>query len=205
MVMPGIPRVDCSTKGVQILMEHNFGLDGAKAWPHMLIMSTDPYALLLHRRKEIETERDDLQARLRVLDEEDVELAAAAKVLSRFGAVQPDLVVDGGDDGVTLFQVKHAGKPQGTPTTPNMILALLREAAAQGKKGLEPREMQISIAKRWWPTVKSEDVGPTAWRMWKDGRLTKDGSLYSLKADANPWISSATALVAWPKTKTGAD
>jgi hypothetical protein len=65
-----------------------------------------------------------------------------------------------------------------------MILALLREAHAHGKAGLEPREMQISISKRWWPTVKSEDVGPTAWRMWKDGRLGKVGSTYMLKGTA---------------------
>ena len=57
-----------------------------------------------------------------------------------------------------------------------MILAVLREATGQGKPGLEPREMMISISKRWWPTVKSKDVGPTAWRMWKDGRLGKEGS-----------------------------
>jgi hypothetical protein len=50
--------------------------------------------------------------------------------------------------------------------------------------GLEPKEMQITISKRWWPSVKSEDVGPTAWRMWREGRLAKNGSLYMLKETA---------------------
>jgi hypothetical protein len=86
-----------------------------------------------------------------------------------------------------------------------MIMALLREAAGQGKPGLEPREMQISISKRWWPTVKSEDVGPTAWRMWKDGRLSKDGSLYSIKQQHTDWIAeNEAALIGGPPMKTGA-
>ena len=62
-----------------------------------------------------------------------------------------------------------------------MILLLLRDAERQGKRGLEPREMLIQITKRWWPSVKSEDVAPTAWRMWKDRRLDKEGSLYMIR------------------------
>ncbi|WP_316173847.1 MULTISPECIES: hypothetical protein [unclassified Bradyrhizobium] len=143
-------------------------------------MSTDPYAMLLHRRKEIAAEIERHRAHIEALESEDQELATAERVLSRFGSVQPDLVMADGDR-VLLVQTKHAsGKPEGTPTTPNMIFALLREAFAQGKQGLEPKEMQMAIARRWWPSVKSEDVGPTAWRMWKEGRLGKDGSIYYL-------------------------
>jgi hypothetical protein len=139
-------------------------------------MATDSFELLRFRRKEIAAEVHDLNLRLQALSAEDSELAAAEKVLLRFGAVARDT-----DEPVSEM---GGGKPPGTPTTPNMILALLREAHAHGKAGLEPREMQISISKRWWPTVKSEDVGPTAWRMWKDGRLGKVGSTYMLKGTA---------------------
>ena len=158
------------------MMENNLVIDGIKVAKHIGIMATDSYSLLRARRREIATELDELRGRLEALASEDEELELAERVLSRFGAVEPketEVAVETG-----------GGKPIGTPTTPNMILALLREAHAQGKTGLEPREMQISISRRWWPSVKSEDVGPTAWRMWKDGRLSKVGSLYMLPNSA---------------------
>lgn len=62
-----------------------------------------------------------------------------------------------------------------------MIVSLLKDAERQGKRGLEPREITIGITKRWWPGVKSEDVAPTAWRMWKAGRLEKDGTVYMIR------------------------
>jgi hypothetical protein len=142
----------------------------------------DSFALLRSRRIEIGAEVTELSERLDMLKAEDEELASAERVLMRFGAVP---VEPAGVPGL------GTGKPPGTPTTPNMIMALLREAIAQGKPGLEPREMQISISKRWWPTVKSEDVGPTAWRMWKDGRLEKTGSLYSIKKAEPDWLNAA--------------
>jgi hypothetical protein len=131
----------------------------------------DLFALLGSRRIEIGAEVTELSERLDMLKAEDEELASAERVLIRFGAIPVKPA------GISNFGM---GKPFGTLTTPNMIIVLLREAAFQGKVGLEPKEMQISISKRWWPTVKSEDVGPTAWRMWKDGRLEKTGSLYYL-------------------------
>lgn len=154
------------------MINHMAVLDGIKTKAHTFIMATDSFSLLRARRKEIATEVEDLRKQLGVLEAEDAELAAAERVLTRFGAAATQETEVAAEAG--------GGKPAGTPTTPNMILALLREAHGQGKLGLEPREMQISISKRWWPSVKSEDVGPTAWRMWKDGRLAKEGSLYML-------------------------
>lgn len=143
----------------------------------MFIMSTDSFALLRARRREIAEEAKELRGRLEALETEDAELESAEKVLLRFGTVPSEPVARPSSD--------FTGKPEGTPTTPNMILALLKEAQGhQGKVGLEPREMQILISKRWWPSVKSEDVGPTAWRMWKEGRLAKQGSIYMLKGTA---------------------
>ena len=158
----------------------------------MIAMGTDSFALLRYRRKEIAGEVHDLRAKLQALEVEDEELALAERVLSRFGEIPEEVEVG------TEAPASN-GKPPGTPTTPNMIMALLREASAQGKPGLEPREMQISISKRWWPTVKSEDVGPTAWRMWKDGRLDKAGSLYTLKIKEAAKTQEAAGFP-WGKT-----
>ncbi|NEW96294.1 hypothetical protein [Rhodopseudomonas sp. BR0G17] len=152
-------------------------------------MITDSFTMLRARRREIAEEAQDLRARLEKLAIEDAELESAEKVLMRFGAVP-------NEPPARPASELASGKPEGTPTTPNMILALLKEAKAQGKTGLEPREMQMLISKRWWPTVKSEDVGPTAWRMWKANRLAKQGSLYMLKqseAAGFPWADEPTA------------
>jgi hypothetical protein len=156
------------------LAKHNVVLDGHNAGGISMIMATDPFALLRYRRKEIAAETRDLRTQLEALEAEDMELASAEKVISRFG---------GGEAPDPEPSSPNNGKPVGTPTTPNMILALLKEAIAQGKPGLEPKDMQMTIARRWWPTVKSEDVGPTAWRMWKDGRLSKNGAVYTIKQD----------------------
>jgi hypothetical protein len=153
------------------MMEHKKVVDAIKGGVHINLMATDSFELLRARRKELAADRHDLKAKLEAVDAEDAELAAAERVLLRFGIVPTETPVMSED---------ASGKPPGTPTTPNMILSLLREAQAQGKPGLEPKEMMISISRRWWPTVKSEDVGPTAWRMWKDRRLAKAGSLYMI-------------------------
>ena len=150
------------------------GLDVGRARVHTVIMATDPFALLRYRRKEIASELSELRERIAALESEDGELATAESVVARFGNINDEVDAPPPTEG----------KPEGTPTTPAMILALLREANAQGKMGLEPKEMQITISKRWWPSVKSEDVGPTAWRMWREGRLAKNGSLYMLKETA---------------------
>jgi hypothetical protein len=139
------------------------------------------------RRQEIAQAIADLTAHISALRQEDAELEKVDVVLARF--VDPDQVhqatvtISGVSAVGMAGDVKTEGKPAGTPTTPNMIVMLLKEAAGQGKPGLEPREMQMIIARRWWPSVKSEDIGPTAWRMWKEGRLAKDGSLYMLPVD----------------------
>lgn len=164
-------------------MFHRNRIDTPIEMAHLTDMSsTDPIAMLLSRRREIASEREELLAKIQVLEAEDQELSAAEKVLSRFGAPRADYVLKA-DTGT--FAVTTTGKPPGTPTTPSMIIALLREAMAQGKQGLEPKDMQMAIARRWWPSVKSEDVAPTAWRLWKAGRLEKDGSFYRLPSSAD--------------------
>ncbi len=157
------------------MRKHNGFLDRIKVGVHTFNMAADSFSLLRARRKEIAGEIRAIRERLETLEAEHGELEAAERTLVRLGATPPE-------EGEV--EVESGGKPPGTPTTPNMILALLREAHAQSKPGLEPREMMISISKRWWPSVKSEDIGPTAWRMWKEGRLAKSGSLYMLKNTA---------------------
>jgi hypothetical protein len=161
---------------------------------------TSPYDRLKQRRQEIAEEIAALTDKISALKAEDADLEKADVVMARFideDRFYPANIsrVVAGVAGVGASgEVKTEGKPAGTPTTPNMIVMLLKEAVSQGKPGLEPREMQMLIARRWWPTVKSEDIGPTAWRMWREGRLSKaEGeSLYMLPVDAG--IEEAAGL-----------
>jgi hypothetical protein len=136
-------------------------------------MATDSLLLLRYRREAIATQLKELGEQAAALRSEDTELEMAERVLARFEPTEPT-EPKGAEEAST------GGKPQNTPTTPQMILTLLKDAERQGKPGLEPRHMLLAITKRWWPSVKSEDVAPTAWRMWKEGRLSKDGPLYML-------------------------
>jgi hypothetical protein len=91
-------------------------------------------------------------------------------------------------------------KPGGLPTMPEMIVQALKVAQANGGVGLEPKDITAYIANRWWPTVKSESVGPIAWRMFSRKELEKHGDLYTLphtNASAQPALSGA-----WPKQDT---
>lgn len=71
-------------------------------------------------------------------------------------------------------------KPDAVPTMPQMIEEALRQAASRGETGLEPAAMLEFIQEKYWPGAGSTDVGSTAWRLWKAGRLKKSGSIYSL-------------------------
>ena len=142
---------------------------------------TDTYQMLLQRRADISAEIKALDSKGLALKAEDQELETAQRVLERFmPAANTPVGNDPVDDAIGEAIDAASGKPDGTPTTPNMIIMLLKEAERQGKPGLEPKEMHIQVCRRWWPSAKSEDIGPTAWRMRKDGRLTKQGSLYML-------------------------
>jgi hypothetical protein len=80
----------------------------------------------------------------------------------------------------TLKVETTRAKPAGLPSVPEMICAAIQGGAKVGKDGMEPREMVDFIAHKWWPNIPPESVGPIAWRMYKQGRLEKDGPKYRL-------------------------
>ena len=76
-----------------------------------------------------------------------------------------------------------AGKPEGIPTMPEMIIEALKDAKARGLKGLEPKDITAFIAAKWWPDVRINNVGPIAWRLYKSERLNKRNANYRLPDD----------------------
>ncbi len=63
-------------------MEHSICIDGNKKRVHTVIMSTDSFALLRARRKEIAKDIQAMRERLEVCEAEDKELEAARKNLN---------------------------------------------------------------------------------------------------------------------------
>jgi hypothetical protein len=73
-------------------------------------------------------------------------------------------------------------KPENLPPVPDMIIEALTEAANNlNVDGLTPSALLVFVRQKYWPTAKSADVGSTAWRMWREGRLRRPTEgLYAL-------------------------
>ena len=71
-------------------------------------------------------------------------------------------------------------KPSGIPTMADMITHVLEVSDFDEAGSMEPKEILAQIRKIWWPDAPKDSVGPIAWRMWKEGKLQKDGSRYFL-------------------------
>lgn len=139
----------------------------------------DQLHLITTRRREVEQEIARLKQELAEREGELVELDTAGKVIARLsGAKWPPA---GALDAAPKAQPDRALTAKRL-TMPKMILAALRQAKAEHKPGLEPKDMTQWISVTYDPSVKGEYVSAIAWRMWKRGQLEKpeDSALYSL-------------------------
>lgn len=71
-------------------------------------------------------------------------------------------------------------KPDGLPSVAKMIVSVLEEAAADGYHGFRPCDLAEIVRKTWQRDVQTKVVNTIAWKMAKDGKLVKDGSVYRL-------------------------
>lgn len=134
-----------------------------------------------HAKRLLLAERGDLVTTLSVLvrfsGEDSVELGLEPDLESR----RYDLVTAAEEEAARQEAEVEKRKPEGAPTVPEMILEVLLRPHLLGDPGLEPKAILAKIRERWWKDAPSASVGPIAWRMWKkEGRLVKDGNLYSL-------------------------
>jgi hypothetical protein len=162
------------------------------------------------KKREALSEAQTLEERAAKKRAEASEYEAAERVWARlFGAdddspdgvvetlnqmTEADLRVIGVGGGVELRR-----KPSGVPPVPEMILESLRLAQAQGKPGLTPQAMVGFVRTKYWPEASNPDIGSTAWRMWKDGRLAKPDENSSIYVIAGEIHSKSS-----PEGETGA-
>lgn len=134
---------------------------------------------------EIDDELEGLERRIALLRAELAELNVAQRVLARFDGDDGHNDIPGVSEPATAVftltpESQRSQKPATVPTIPDMILKVLTEAHSAGLDGLEPKAILAEVRKRWWPGAPSESIGPIAWRMARDGRLRKSGSLYGI-------------------------
>jgi hypothetical protein len=124
--------------------------------------------------------RDDLLRQLDDLNREDerlkIGLSVRDAVASELGIAEPTLE----SQGYVPPATKARKKPDGTPTMPEMISAILIEAETEGHVKLESQEIIQRVRAKWWPDAQSNDISPLLWRLSKTGKLIKMGTAYAL-------------------------
>ena len=134
----------------------------------------DPISL---RRSQIEQEMEQLRSRANELEAELEELGIAERVLARLSGAS------GAKVGTAVKpKPKSASEAQaaGSPTMPVMIFTVLKEAYRQGLKGLEPKDISDRIDAKGWGPINRDVIRTRTWRLARDQKLRKVGSVYSL-------------------------
>lgn len=190
MLIQNIPR----TKGNQ--------LDFPLAAIYHGVMA-DQLQLISNRRNEIESLRAQHHSALKALADEDAELKIAERVITRLMGnhlfSEPPAAPTGNFDepfSVPSFEpsppvftpsttsplMATGGKPEGTPTMPEMIIQILENRGDYGLPGATVKQIASDIGSKWWPAVTTTEINPIAWRMAKRGQIIKEGPLYKLPA-----------------------
>ncbi|MET3578536.1 hypothetical protein ABID19_001553 [Mesorhizobium robiniae] len=131
------------------------------------------------KRADLVDQREKLVAKIARLETEIAELNVTERTVAKLmGLTAPATVSH------VLPETGRTTKPNDLPPMPTMITEALVVHYRQGRRGLTPSEIRDEIAKRYWPEVTAEAVGPIAWRMMKRDELEKtpDG-LYTLPKD----------------------
>jgi hypothetical protein len=138
---------------------------------------TGPLALIVARRKEVESKIADITSRLEKLKAEHAELVVSERVIARLSP-QPITARNGEPDASS--EIVPTAKPLNTPTIADMILRSIADATAAGQREIRPAAMLEYIRANWWPNAPSSAIGPVVWRMAQRGKLVKQGEFYSL-------------------------
>ena len=113
------------------------------------------------------------QSRAAELTRELEALDTAARVVARYIGRPAPQPVETAQPAKIQANAQVNGKRPGN--IPEMIFVLAREGALH-----KPGDALREIRARWEPDVKSNNVGPTLWRLVKEGRIIKDESGYRL-------------------------
>jgi TolA-binding protein len=138
----------------------------------------DTLNLITVRRAEVEQQLDRLQSQSAKLQQELADLQTAERVLNNLTGAKRST---SGEADKSKPKNASEARPTGAPAMPVMIFTVLREAYRQGRVGLEPREIADAVdAKEGWGPINRDVIRTRTWRLAKDGKIKKDGTVYSL-------------------------
>lgn len=113
----------------------------------------------------IEIRQSEIEEKIAVLQKESDELTTTLRVIARFA------------DGASAVRKPLAStvspRPDGLPTTFEMVEAVLISAAESSGHGLNGREIVEAISERFWPGVATTQILPSVYRFRKSNRLRK--------------------------------
>jgi hypothetical protein len=141
---------------------------------------TPKIRLLRDKRRELEDKIVTMKAELAQLLEQATEFEIAERVLLSLGGDD-----DEDQDGNNPEEETASGKPRKIPSTPDMIVEAIRNVQPMLGSGVLPSNILDFIKSKWWPEAQPKDINPVAWRMAREGRLSKIGGNYGLPLQLN--------------------
>jgi hypothetical protein len=153
---------------------------------------------LVTRLSEIVASIDRYEAKIAALRDEANDISIAQQVLERLSGGKKRVgfteIKPKGANEKKVNKLKSKPRPEGIPTTPEMMRLAIIDANKRGLLGMTGQELYEYIGKTWWPGVDPNLIKPTAWRLEKEGRLGKDGDKYTLPKDKNQSDENAKLL-----------
>jgi hypothetical protein len=140
---------------------------------------TPNLSIIREKRQAAATRAAALAEELTRLQSEIADYDAAERVLLALGARETTaslLAVD----APAAARAHETRKPPKLPPVSDMIIEALSFGEKEGYDRLSTRDLLDYVRHTYWPDAKPNDVISTAWRMWKHGKLQKDGKTYSL-------------------------
>ncbi|RXT36744.1 hypothetical protein [Bradyrhizobium betae] len=116
------------------------------------------------------------------LQKENDEFDVALRVLE---LVRPKLPIKPAPIG-RVVTVKLPPRPEGIPSTFEMVETILRDAERAGKGSLSSRELMDEIRAKYWPGVQNKQILPSIFGFGKAGRIIRDGERWRLKQRSSP-------------------
>jgi hypothetical protein len=142
---------------------------------------TPKIRLLRDKRRELDDKIVTMKTELAQMLEQAAEFEIAERVLLSLGGDDDDE----DQDGNKPKEETAPAKPRRIPSTPDMIVEAIRNVQPMLGSGILPSNILDFIRSKWWPEAQPKDINPVAWRMAREGRLSKIGGNYALPLQLN--------------------
>ena len=150
-------------------------------WPLMAKISK--LKQVQDRLRVVTSEIADLRSKMDALNCEAEELAIAVRVLQRLS--DDTDTADSSEENIETpalvdKALRFTSRPEGLPTTYEMVVSVLREAKEDGVQKLSAMEIVSRIDAKYWKGIDPNAIRPSLHRFAEKKRINKRGTNYSL-------------------------